>query len=126
MKKELAAAALLFLILCASLWNVRHLALLSAELESRSGLILSAAETGSWADAETAANTLLQRWQDAETYVQVFIRHPDIDAVSDALSALVSAVRSRDADACRTAAFSISSRLNSIRKTETPSLGSIF
>ena len=126
MKKELAAAALLLLILCVSLWNVRHLSLLTDELGSRTGLALSAAESGNWAAAEAASDTLLRRWQDAETYVQVFIRHPDIDAVSDALVSLAGAVRSRDADACRMAAFSISSRLHSIRKSETPSLGSIF
>lgn len=126
MKKELAAAALLLLILCASLWNLRHLDLLLDELDIGSELALSASEAGNWSEAETAVTALVARWQKSETYVQIFIRHADIDAVSDLLTALRGAVRSQDADACRTAAFSVSMRLDSIRKAETPSLGSIF
>lgn len=126
MKKELAAAVLLFLILSTALWNVHHLGLLLDELETCSGLAMAAAELESWAEAETAVDALMRRWQSAETYAQVFIRHPDIDAVSDALASLQSAVRSQDANACRTAAFTVSTRLGSIRKAETPSLGSIF
>lgn len=126
MKKELAAAVLLLLILCASLWNIRHLNQLLDELDARSALALSAAEAGSWTEAETSAALLITRWQKAETYAQVFIRHPDIDAVSDALTAFRGAVMSQDVDACRTAALSVSTRLSSIRKAETPSLGSIF
>ena len=96
------------------------------ELDARSALALSAAEAGSWTEAETSAALLITRWQKAETYAQGFIRHPDIDAISDALTAFRGAVMSQDVDACRTAALSVSTRLSSIRKAETPSLGSIF
>ena len=126
MKKELAAAALLLLIFCASLWHLRHLRLLLDELQTRTDLTTAAAEASQWDIAAAASDALLLRWQNAEGYTQVFIRHPDIDAVSDALVSLISAVRSQDADACRTAAFSIQNRLLAIRKAETPTLGSIF
>ena len=126
MKKELAAALLLLLIFGASLWNLRHLDSLLDELQTRADRAVSAAEAGQWETAADASDALLQRWQEAERYTQVFIRHPDIDTVSEALTALKSAVLSRDTDACLAAVFSVRNRLRGIRNAETPSLGSIF
>lgn len=126
MKKELAAAGLLLTILLVSLWNTRHLRLLLDDLQDRTTLSLSAAESGQWETASAASEALALRWENAEAYTQVFIRHPDIEAMSDALTSLCGAVRSQDADAVFTAAMSVSTRLEAIRKSETLSPGSIF
>ncbi|MBQ7737189.1 MAG: DUF4363 family protein [Oscillospiraceae bacterium] len=83
MKKALLAGLLLAMMLGASFWNIRHLDVFTDELEK---LVLCSMEEAGNGDGQKARETLqtaLERWNGSETYIQVFIRHSEADAVSD-------------------------------------------
>lgn len=126
MKKELAAVLLLAAILCVSLWSTGHLCRLLGELDAQAVSIGPAAAEGRWDEARAAFGALSQRWASAGGYTRVFLRHPDVEAVSDALCALHAALLTEDADACRTAVLLLRTQLSGILETERLTFGSIF
>lgn len=126
MKKELAALLLLAAIVIVSVRNTRHLFRLLDELERRTESVDTAAAEERWTDAAATVDTLFQTWENAKPYSQVFLRYADTEAVTDAFCVLRGAVLSKDADACRSAVFTVRTRLRSIREAERPAFGSIF
>lgn len=126
MKKEAAAVALLLVIFSAAIWNNRHLKGLTESLSGQAAVLYDAVERGSWAEADAAAAALTERWEDAEKYTHVFIRHGEIDAVTNTVCTLRAAVRARDTQAVWASSLQLRTTLSGIRKTERLRLGSIF
>lgn len=126
MLKEWCAGALLLLILLLAGWNLRHLDGLTEELLLLSSQAAGAAAAEDWTAAASLAAELRTRWDGAEAYTHVFIRHPEIDAVTDAVCTLEGAAQGRDTAAYTGALHIFIAHLTSIRGMERPTFGSIF
>lgn len=125
MKKELAALALLTALFAAALYNVHYLEQLIGGI---SDLVTESYESllsGDSASAESTLEKAISRWETADGYTHIFIRHSEIDAASDAMFDALGSIRSGDDEAL--GAFrSLFYHLDSMVRIEQISLGSIF
>lgn len=126
MKREYGAAAVLAVLLLLSCWSIRKVDGLTTELSITLEKSRSAAETLDSKRARELFEESLRLWLDAEQYTHIFIRHSEIDAITDAFYEL-SAVLDNDDRKERAAAFDkLRYHLDSVNSMEKPSLGSIF
>lgn len=126
MKRELAAALLLLVLFAGSLWNVRCLDALTDELEQTLTRSLEAARSGDFPRAKEALDDAIDRWVRADPYTHIFIRHPEIDATSDAFFELKEALGEQDLPAAEAGFDKLLYHLSSIDEMEHPRLGSIL
>lgn len=126
MKREITAAALLLLLVFASLWNIRRIDALTGELETLLRRSEQAALDGSFPQAESIASDALARWLASDSYTHIFIRHSEIDSTSDAFYELLERVAEHDADGLPSAYEKLLYHLDSIASMEHVSIGSIF
>ena len=126
MKRELAAAGLLVLLVLASVWNIRHADFLTGQI----GLSLErserAAQRGDYALAQTAAENARTLWHRARGYTSVFLRHPDLDSVSDAFFDLEELLLQRDGTALASGYARLRYHLETLDWMEHLSLGTLF
>ena len=126
MKKEWFALLLLSAVILGSVLNLRFLRGFTAELEERVAEACTEAEEENWAQAEEKAAEAMTRWTGSDKYTHVFIRHGEIDAVTDGFCTLIGAVRSRDQSAVYAARLALCSRLAGIYEMERLTPGSIL
>ena len=88
MKREIAAALLLAAMFGVSLWSIRRTDRLTDEVEQHLALSEKALRADDRAKAETELEAALRVWRAAEGYTHVFLRHAEVDSVSDAFFAL--------------------------------------
>jgi hypothetical protein len=84
MKRELAAAGLLLLLILTAIWNIRRADALTVQIERNLTRSERAAQYEEFDLARSAADNALALWQSAHNYTSVFLRQPDLDSVSDA------------------------------------------
>lgn len=81
MKRIIAAASILLLVFAATLCHSFYISSLTRELTS----ILEAAEVNAekndWAAAETLTQTARERWDSADAYLHILLRHSETDAI---------------------------------------------
>ena len=119
MKKEWLALLLLGIILCGSIWNLRHLDRMTEEL--------LAMTEGAYLRADPAAAEEAEGyWKRAGTYTSIFLRHAEADAVTDAFCAFRGAIAGGDAGELLGAYLILRAHLINIREIEQPRLGCIF
>ena len=96
MKRELAAAALLLLLILGAAWNLRSADTLTRQVANSLDRAEQAARQGEY----DKALLLLKEWQDVwnaqNIYTQVFFRHPDLDALQDAFAQAEQLLRQKD------------------------------
>ena len=126
MKKEVFALLLLVGILTGSVLNLRYLKRFTHELNQCVLSVVSAAEEGDWTTAESRASDAMELWTEADKYTHVFIRHNEIDAVTEEFCSLLGATRSRDCGALYTAQLTLAARLDSLYEMERFKPGSIL
>lgn len=126
MKKELLALALLAAVVFLSIWDLRYLDRLTGPLLAMTEEACSLARAGKAAEAEETARRAQEAWLKAGPYTHVFLRHPEVDAVSDAFCAFRGAIAGGGPGELTGAYLSLQSRLRGIREMEQPRLGSIF
>ena len=126
MKRELAAAALLFLLILTAGWNIRQADFLTDQI----GLSLErserAARRGDFDHARAAADGALALWRDARSYTSVFLRHPDLDAVADAFYDLRQLLLQQDSEALDAGYSRLRYHLETLDWMEHLSLGTLF
>ena len=88
MKRELAAAALLLLLIAGAVWHVHTADALNQTVERSLHRVELAARRGDFDAALTALENGRQVWDSHGTYTQIFFRHPDLDAIQDAFHGL--------------------------------------
>ena len=88
MKRELAAAALLLLLILGAVWHLHTADRLTGIVEYSLHRAELAARRGDYEAALTALENGMQVWDSHGTYTHVFFRHPDLDAIQDAFHAL--------------------------------------
>ena len=126
MKRELAAALLLALLFLGSLWNLRCLDRLIGRLEQETEESIQYARNGDFSSAEQALDRAVDRWVAANSYTHIFIRHPEIDATSDAFFDLKGLLGEQNLPAAEAAYRRLCYHLDSIDEMEHLRLGSIL
>ena len=125
MNRELAAGALLLLLIAGAWWNIRAVDALTGELLAGLDASQAAEEQGKHLAAQEALDAALNRWLEADSYTHIFIRHAEIDSTADAFYELQSQLLSGEGDS--SAAYDkLRYHLDSIQRMEHPSFGSIF
>ena len=125
MKRELAAGALLLLLMAGAWWNIRAVDRLTGELLAGLDASQAAEEQGDHLAAQAALDKALNRWLEADSYTHIFIRHAEIDSTADAFYELQAQLLAGEGDS--SAAFDkLRYHLDSIQRMEHPSLGSIL
>ena len=84
MKREYAALLLLLLLVLTAVWNIRQADFLTDQIACSLTRAERAVQSGDFDLARTAADNALTLWEDARSYTGVFLRHPDLDCVTDA------------------------------------------
>ncbi len=126
MKRELAAAGLLVLLILAAVWNIRHADFLTDQI----GLNLTrselAAQRGEFPLARTAAESALTLWRNARGYTSVFLRHADLDGIADAFYDLQELLQKEDREALGAGYARLRYHLETLDWMEHLSLGTLF
>ena len=126
MKREIAAAAVLALLIGISVWNVKKVDSLTMDMEIALCKSRTAAEQLDFRQAREHLGDAISLWLDAERYTHCFISHGQISEASQVFYALQETVAQEDALACIPGYEQLKYTLRGIRDTERPSLGSIF
>lgn len=125
MKRELAAGALLLLLMAGAWWNIRAVDTLTGDILAGLDISQAAEEQGDHLTAQAALAKALNRWLEADSYTHIFIRHAEIDSTADAFYELQAQLLAGEGDS--SAAFDkLRYHLDSIQRMEHPSLGSIL
>ena len=125
MNRELAAGALLLLLMAGAWWNIRVVDRLTGELLAGLDASQAAEEQGDHLAAQAALDKALNRWLEADSYTHIFIRHAEIDSTADAFYELQAQLLAGEGDS--SAAYDkLRYHLDSIQRMEHPSFGSIL
>lgn len=126
MKRELCALLLLLVLIGIAAWNIHKVDELTGELEQHLALSQKALLADDRAYAETELEASLRIWQNAKHYTHIFIRHPEIDSVSDAFFALLQGLKAGDGKELSAAYDLLRYHLDTINYLEHISIGSVF
>ncbi len=126
MKKEGAALLLLGAIVLLSIWNLRAMDRLMEPLLSMTEEVFHLAEAGDLETAALLAEEAEDDWLRAGSYTHIFLRHPEIDAVTDAFCAFRGALAGEDPGEILGSYLSLRVHLSGIREMEQPRLGCVF
>lgn len=125
MKRELAAGALLLLLMAGAWWNIHAVDTLTGEIMGDLDASQTAGEQGDHLAAQAALDKALNRWLEADSYTHIFIRHAEIDSTADAFYELQAQLLAGEGDS--SAAYDkLRYHLDSIHRMEHPSLGSVL
>ena len=126
MKRELCALLFLLALFAAAGWNIRRADRLTQELEQHLALSQKALLSGDRAYAETELEAAVRIWENAKNYTHVFLRHLEIDTVSDAFFHLLQGVRAGEGKELSASYDLLRYHLDSIDYMEHINLGSVF
>lgn len=126
MKRELAAVALLLVLLGGSLVSLAHYDRLTDRIEADLRLAMAAAERKDFPGALAAFQRAENAWLEADGFTHIFIRHPEIDGAADAFFDLKEQLLEHNAEGSAAAFEKLLYHLDSIDDMEHPRLGSIF
>ena len=126
MKKEIVALTLLLLILAGNIWNQHRLDELTAGLLSLTESAYTAALARDWTEASLSAEASEKLWLDADRYTHIFIRHTDIDALTEAFCDFRGAVAGQETGELLASYLRLKALLTSLRGMEKLSIGSVF
>ncbi len=126
MKKEIVALVLLAALIAGGLYNTHHLGVFTGDLNETLSLSRVYCENGEYAMALEQANKASDEWHDHESYSAIFLRHTEIDAVSDLFYELIGALKSSEPDSARAVYDPLTAHIRSLYDMERPNLGSIF
>lgn len=125
MKRELAAALLLLLLVAGAFFNLAYLGRFIGGLCADIEAAQEASSAGNSRLAAGRLNNALERWLAASPYTNIFIRHAELDTTTDAFYELLDAYgeESPNADA---ACEKLLYHLRCIYQMEVPTLGSVL
>lgn len=96
MKKEIFAIITILLLIVASLINIFHLNRLIDSMSTHINAAIFALNIGDISIAESELNNALKIWLNSNKYTHVFIRHTEIDAITDAYFDALAAIKSKN------------------------------
>lgn len=125
MKKELFAAITIASLLLGAFYNILHLQRLHDSIYSYLHAAIQSSQIENYNAAETYLSDAFSMWLNADGYTHIFIRHSEIDTISDAFyDALSDVIEEKE-----TSVASISKveyHINSIHAMEKITLKSVF
>lgn len=126
MKKAFAALALLGVLFGVSVWNIRYLDRLTDTLEGHLERSRQLWLAGDLPGADLALHDALDLWYGAEGYTHVFIRHSEVNDVTDAFYDVFAALSGEDTSAAGAQYDRLTAHLESIDTMEHATLKSVF
>ncbi len=126
MRREYTAMIILAILMLGAWLNLRHMDSLTERIEAKLELSQKAAEQGSMDISEKALLDALDMWLGADGYTHIFIRHSEIDAISDSFYELYNALLSGETDALTPAYEKLIYHLESVNDIEHLSLRSLL
>ena len=96
MKRELAAAALLLLLILGAAWNLRSADTLTRQVANSLDRAEQAARQREYDKALLLLKEGQDVWNAQNIYTQIFFRHPDLDALQDAFAQAEQLLRQKD------------------------------
>ena len=126
MKREICAVLLLAILIGGSIWNIRRAESLTAEIKEH----LALSEKALFADdpdyAEEQLEAALRIWMAARGYTQVFLRHQELDSISDAFYDTLEALHSEEIPALPAVYGRLRYHLDCVTAMEHVRWGSVF
>jgi TRAP-type C4-dicarboxylate transport system substrate-binding protein len=126
MKKEIITGCFLIAMLATALVNIHFLNKLTDNVTQLIEEAEKSAEQGEWERAATKAEEAADLWSGSDTYTHLVLRHPEVEAATDAIYGFMEQVYAGEEGAAKGAALAAISRLESISSIEQISFGSIF
>lgn len=126
MKRLLIALVLLSLLLALSLWDLRRIDALTESLCACIELSVRCMEEGDTAASRSAAESAVILWEKAEGYSHIFLRHSEVDSLTDSIYQFKSAVYAENTAELPILAECTETLLHSLRNMEHPRMGSVF
>ena len=126
MKKELCAILTILLLIGGSIANLIHLDKTTDQISNhiRYGILYCSLDDYTAADKEM--NKALEIWNTEEYYTHVFIRHCEIDTISDIIYDALSAINNHEKYESQFLLQKLQHHIDTLVKMEKISLGSIF
>ena len=126
MRREYTAMIILAILMLGAWLNLRHMDSLTERIEAKLELSQKAAGQGSMDISEKVLLDALDMWLGADGYTHIFIRHSEIDAISDSFYDLYDALLSGETDALTPAYEKLIYHLESVNDIEHLSLRSLL
>ena len=126
MKRELASAALLVLLIVGSAWNIHAINSLTEDICASLDASQAAMSHGDRKLAEDELERGLKMWLEADSYTHIFIRHSEIDSTTDAFYEALETLAGDDPGALSPSYAKLRYHLDSINGMEHISIGSIL
>ena len=126
MKKEIVAAALLLALIAGGLYNTHYLHEFTDGLTGSLALSRAYCENGEYALALEHAQKAESDWKANELYAGIFLRHTEIDAVSDLFYELLGALAGSEPDSARAAYAPLTAHVENLYAMERVGLWSVF
>lgn len=126
MKKEIVAAALLLTLIAGGLYNTHYLHEFTDGLTGSLALSRAYCENGEYALALEHAQKAESDWKANELYAGIFLRHTEIDAVSDLFYELLGALAGSEPDSARAAYAPLTAHVENLYAMERVGLWSVF
>ena len=126
MKKELAAAIILALLLTGVMVNIRVASNIILSLKEDVTAAYQCAEKGDFDRAKPQLDAAVEHWMSLDGYTHIFIRHSEINSTTEAYFQLKSDIYAEDMGAVEGSYGLLMATLDSLMTMEQLSLGSIF
>lgn len=126
MRKELAAAIILALLLTGVMVNIRVASNIILGLKEDVTAAYQSAEKGDFDRAKPQLDAAVEHWMSLDGYTHIFIRHSEINSTTEAFFQLKSDIYAEDMGAVEGSYGLLISTLDSLMTMEQLSFGSIF
>ena len=126
MRKELAAAIILALLLTGVMVNIRVASNIILGLKEDVTAAYQSAEKGDFDRAKPQLDAAIEHWMSLDGYTHIFIRHCEINSTTQAYFQLKSDIYAEDMGAAEGSYGLLMASLDSLMTMEQLSLGSIF
>ena len=126
MRKELAAAIILALLLTGVMVNIRVASNIILGLKEDVTAAYQSAEKGDFDRAKPQLDAAIEHWMSLDGYTHIFIRHCEINSTTQAYFQLKSDIYAEDMGAVEGSYGLLMATLDSLMTMEQLSLGSIF
>lgn len=126
MKKEIITGCFLIIMLAASFVNIHYLNKLTDDITQLIEESEAYAEKDDWVQAVKKAEEAAKRWSGSEPYTHLVLRHPEVEAATDAIYGYLEQIYAREKGGAKGAAQAAISRLKSLSSIEKIKPGSIF
>lgn len=126
MKKELFAFITIILLIVGSIGNLTHLNQLISKLDTHIEYSLLYCSLDDYEAAHTEMTKAEQAWNEAKNYTHIFIRHSEVDAVSDIFYDTMSSILNREKREAEYQLKKLRYHTDTMLRMEQPSLRSVF